>query len=235
MSVIWHDLECGAYDADLELWRELAARHDDPVLDVGAGTGRVTLELARRGHAVTALDRDPRLLEALARRAKGLRVETAVADARDFELERRFPLIIVPMQTIQLLEGTRGRASFLARGARHLEPGGVMAIAITETLEHYGPEDGLPLPDIREVDGYVYSSQPTAVREQGEVIVLERRRDTVAPTGRRSTEHDVIRLDQLTAGELEHEALDAGLRPVEVREIPATSDHVGSLVVVLGG
>ena len=37
--VVWHDLECGGYDADLPLWRELAADADGPVLDLGAGTG----------------------------------------------------------------------------------------------------------------------------------------------------------------------------------------------------
>ena len=132
MSVIWHDLECGAYDADLDLWRELAERYGSPVLDVGAGTGRVALELARRGHAVTALDRDPGLLEELERRGKGLPVQTAVADAREFELGRRFPLIIVPMQTIQLLQGARGRGQFLRRAARHLESAGALC-----SMAHY--------------------------------------------------------------------------------------------------
>ena len=55
---VWHDVECGGYAADLPLWRELAAREAGPVLDVGAGTGRVALDLARAGHDVTALDRD---------------------------------------------------------------------------------------------------------------------------------------------------------------------------------
>jgi hypothetical protein len=51
-EVVWHDLECGAYRADLPLWRELAARarFGSPILDVGAGTGRVALDLARAGH-----------------------------------------------------------------------------------------------------------------------------------------------------------------------------------------
>ena len=55
-AVAWHDVECGGYRADLPLWLELAAAAGGPVLDVGAGTGRVALELARAGHDVTALD-----------------------------------------------------------------------------------------------------------------------------------------------------------------------------------
>ena len=55
-EVVWHDLECGSYRADLPLWRDLAERHGDPILDVGAGTGRVSLDLAQAGHRVTALD-----------------------------------------------------------------------------------------------------------------------------------------------------------------------------------
>ncbi len=185
MSVIWHDLECGAYGEDLPLWRALAAEHGDPVLDVGAGTGRVALDLARAGHRVIALDRDPELLEALARRASGVDVTTVAADARDFELPERFPLIIVPMQTIQLLGGPDGRARFLACARRHLLPGGAVAIAIAEVLEPYEVTDGLPapLPDVREHDGVVYSSQPIAVRADHGGFVLERRRETVSPAG----------------------------------------------------
>ena len=95
-AVVWHDLECGSYRADLPLWRELAEAAGGPVLDVGAGTGRVALDLARRGHDVTALDLDPGLLAQLAVRGEGLPVRTAQADARDFDLGRRFALILVP-------------------------------------------------------------------------------------------------------------------------------------------
>ena len=60
--MIWHDVECGSYAADLPLWRELAAAAGGPVLDVGAGTGRVSVDLHRRGYDVHALDVDPALL-----------------------------------------------------------------------------------------------------------------------------------------------------------------------------
>ena len=79
-AVIWHDVECGAYDADLALWRELAAAAGGPILDVGAGTGRVALDLARHGHEVVALDSDPDAARRAAR--AGARETLAVDDGR---------------------------------------------------------------------------------------------------------------------------------------------------------
>ncbi len=235
MSAIWHDLECGGYVEDLELWRSLAHRSGGPVLDVGAGTGRVTLDLAKRGHEVTALDRDAGLLAELARRARGLNVETVLADARDFNLGRRFPLCLVPMQTIQLLPGTAGRAEFLRCASAHLEPGGLLAIAISETLDLYEVLDGVPapLPDMRELDGVVYASHPTAVRADGPGFVLERRRETITAEGQRTVEYDNVHLERLTASELEREGSAAGLAVAGREEIPANDDYVGSTVVML--
>jgi SAM-dependent methyltransferase len=235
VSVIWHDLECGGYRADLALWRELAAEHGDPVLDVGAGTGRVTLDLARRGHAVTALDRDPVLLAELERRAGGLAVSTVEADAREFALGWRFPLCVVPMQTIQLLGGAVGRAGFLRCAQAHLERDGLLAIAIAEVLELYEGQDGtpLPLPDMCEIEGIVYSSQPTAVRAEADTFVLERRRETITTAGMRSVDRDVVRLDRLSSEQLEHEAVAVGLQAAGRARIAPTSDHVGSSVVML--
>jgi SAM-dependent methyltransferase len=237
MSVIWHDLECGPYEEDLGLWRSLAAEYGDPVLDVGAGTGRVALDLARHGYRVTALDRDEELLSELADRARELDVETVLADARSFELGRRFSLCLVPMQTIQLLPGAEGRRDFLRCAQRHLEDDAVLAIAISESLESYEILDGAPgpFPDICELDGVVYSSQPTAVRIGADGFVLERRREKVTATGERTVEHNAIRLDRVTSAQLEREARAAGLRPVGRAEIPETSDYVGSSVVILRG
>ena len=53
LDVVWHDLECSGYDEDLPLWHALAAETGGPVLDVGAGTGRVSLELADAGVPVS--------------------------------------------------------------------------------------------------------------------------------------------------------------------------------------
>jgi SAM-dependent methyltransferase len=234
-SVIWHELECGSYTEDLQLWRALARGSGDPVLDVGAGVGRVTLELARHGHAVTALDLDRELLAQLAAAAGGMDVSTVVADARDFALETTFALCIVPMQTIQLLGGSGQRRAFLACAGRHLRPGGTLAIAIADELEPFDAEaDALvvaPLPDVCERDGVVYSSRPTAIRERDGGVVLERRRETVSAGGELTVERDEVALDIVSAETLEREGAEAGLRPSGRRQIPGTDDYVASVVV----
>ncbi len=234
-EVIWHDIECGTYTQDLAMWLEMTKQYGAPVLDIGAGTGRVALTLARAGHAVVAVDRDPALLVALAARAEGLPVETVAADARELSLGRRFPFCIVPMQTVQLLGGTAARTAFLARVRDHLEPGGTIALAITTTVEEFEWRDGdaLPLPDIVELDGTVYSSQPVAVRADGPVVVLERLRETILADGSRQTAEDRIELHRITATGLAAEGAAAGLQRAGVRIVPATDEHVGSEVVLL--
>jgi SAM-dependent methyltransferase len=233
-EVIWHDLECGSYVADLPFWRTLAARKGSPILDLGAGTGRVALDLARRGSRVVALDRDPRLLCELRRRAGDLEIKTVLADARAFSLEARFALCLVPMQMVQLLDGEAGRAAMLECVARHLQPGGMLAIAISPDLERWSAADGggIPLPDSCEQDGMLYFSQPTAVYVEGEDHVLERRRETVSPAGLRTVEMDRIRLEHVRASQLEQEGAACGLILAGRGNIPATPDYVSSEVVM---
>ncbi len=238
--VIWHDLECGSYREDLPLWRALAARHHGPVLDIGAGSGRVALELVRAGHEVIALDRDAVLLAALQERAHaaGLAgVTTICADACDFTLSDRVQLCIVPMQTIQLLHGADERARFLARARLAVRSGGVLALAIADRLEPFEVASGSPepLPDVGEFGGTVYSSRPLAVRPEDGRFILERRRETVTPTGDLLTETDLVGLAALDADALEAEGRAAGFTPAPREAVATTPDYVGSTVVMLDG
>lgn len=236
LDVVWHDLECGSYDADLEVWRALAGVAGGAILDVGAGSGRVALDLARRGHEVIALDRDPLLLEALAGRAGGLLVETICADATDFDLGREVPLVIVPMQTVQILGGPQARAAFLARARAHVGGRGHVAMAIADTREAVTDEISTPpLPDLREIDGVVYSSRPVAVVDEGDAVRIERLREVVDARGERTVTHDAVRLDDVTPAELEAQGAAAGFRVLPRLEVPENDEYLGATVVMLGG
>jgi hypothetical protein len=133
---------------------------------------------------------------------------------------------------LQLLPDADARVACLRSVAAALGPGGRFAAAILEDM----PEpDGAPppLPDVREVDGWVYSSLAVEAAVGPGEIVIHRLRQTVSPEGALSEEPNQVRIATFPAAQLEEEAAEAGLRPLGRHEIPATDIHVGSLVVML--
>ncbi|HEX7058975.1 MAG TPA: class I SAM-dependent methyltransferase [Solirubrobacterales bacterium] len=232
IDVIWQDVECGAYAADLKLWEELADQAHGRILDLGCGIGRVALHLARRGHSVTGLDSDSALLAAFSERIGELPADGALGDARQFELEAEFELTLGPMQLVQLFADKGERVACMRCVAAHLRPGGLAAFAIVEEMPD-SEAGAAPLPDVREIDGWVYSSLPLDATIDAGSIVVRRLRQIVSPTGELEEEGNEIRLSTLAAEELEREAGEAGLRAAGRRAIPPTEDHVGSTVVLL--
>jgi len=246
-AAIWHDVECGSYAADLPFWEELAERCGGPVLELGCGTGRVVLHLARRGYHVYGLDRDPELLAVLAERAAdfsltGVGEESAAgpepsvvpvqADARSFELADPVALALAPTHLLQLLSGPAERVECLRCVAAALRPGGLLAATILEEM----PEpDGAPppLPDVREVDGWIYSSLAIEAAIGPGEIVVHRLRQMVSPEGSLSEEPNEVRILTFAAATLESEAAAAGLTPAGRHEIAPTELHVGATVVLL--
>jgi SAM-dependent methyltransferase len=231
MNVVWHDLECGGYDADLALWLQIAAEADGPVLDVGAGTGRVAQALAAAGVAVVALDADPALLGALAQRYE--EIETVVADASTFDLTGRdFAAVIVPMQTLQLLDD---RAGFYRNARAAMRDGGLLAAALADALDGYSEEDGAlpPLPDMRERDGVIYSSRAVAVRDEADGAVIVRVREVVGRDGEHASEINEVKLRRVDAATVAGEAAPHGFAALPPRAVPQTEEYVGSEVVML--
>jgi len=235
-AAAWHDVECSLYDADLPLWRSLAHEHGGPVLDIGAGTGRVALDLAVQGHAVTAVDSEEDVVAACAERAaaRGLPVTALAADVRSLHLGITFPLAIMPMQVAQLMGSDAGRDEMLSAVLEHLRPGGVLAIALADPFEGVPAEDALPpLPDVLEIDGWVLSSTPIAVRPVDGAVAIDRRRQSVSPAGELTEEPATIVLDTVDPVGLQRRGRHAGYQVLARRSVSATRDYVGSAVVML--
>ncbi|MCE9576835.1 MAG: class I SAM-dependent methyltransferase [Deltaproteobacteria bacterium] len=141
-----HYADAGLYDhdyrnrrADVAWYRSLARRvlgGPGRILELGCGSGRVTLPLARDGHHVVGLDASAPMLARLeARReragALGRRIQPVAGDLRDFAIEPAgFPLVIAAFNVLEHLYTRVELALCLAAVERHLAPGGRFAFDV---------------------------------------------------------------------------------------------------------
>ncbi len=129
----FYDLEYGHKEDDLPFYLDLADACGGPVLEIGAGTGRVTFEIARAGFDVWGIDDSAKMLAIAAKKAKTLRPEIRgkihlhQADMRQFDLPKRFPLCIIPFRTFLHNLTQPDQLATLQAIRRHLLPGGILA------------------------------------------------------------------------------------------------------------
>jgi SAM-dependent methyltransferase len=124
------------HTADLAFYVSLAARCRGPLLELGAGTGRVTRALLRAGASVHAVDQSAAMLEharerlaKLPQAARG-RVTWQRADLRRLRLRKRFGLVIAPFNLFMHLYTRPDIEAALATIKRHLRPGGRFAFDV---------------------------------------------------------------------------------------------------------
>jgi SAM-dependent methyltransferase len=117
---------------DLNFWLDLANRQGGPVLELGCGSGRVLVPLAQHGYRVYGLDRDAAMLVYLHSRIPEKQrsfIHVWQADLAQFRLNKTFPLILLPCNTLSTLSIQERNASFKCI-YQHLAPGGVFAASI---------------------------------------------------------------------------------------------------------
>ncbi|MET0339551.1 MAG: class I SAM-dependent methyltransferase [Polyangiales bacterium] len=126
----YYDLAYKRRRHDVRFYAEVARRVKGPVLELGAGTGRVALALAQQGSEVVAVEK----VAAMRKRAKdkcarlsreaAARVTLRAGDLRSVRLGRKFPLVIAPFNVFMHLYTRRDLERAFATVRQHLAPGG---------------------------------------------------------------------------------------------------------------
>lgn len=133
-----------------------AAQHcGGPILELGCGDGRLTIPLARAGYAVAGVDvSHPMLIRcrrrlAAERATVAERVSLLEADATTLDLaDARFPLIIIPFNVLILMAERPRQRALLDVAARHLAPGGRLALDVMNPLVLSLGGDSSPQPSM---------------------------------------------------------------------------------------
>lgn len=127
-------------DGDVDFYLELAREAPGPVLELGCGTGRVVLPLARAGVHTTGLDLSQSMLDVAAARLAKQPAEAArragfvLGDMTDFDLGRQFGLVIIAFRSFMMLTSPQEQRRCLIAARRHLVPGGTLAIDLFDPL-----------------------------------------------------------------------------------------------------
>lgn len=126
-----YDLQYRRYRDDIPHYLRLAADHGGPILELGAGTGRLSVELAKAGHEVVGLEVSDEMLgqaqQHATREGVAGRLTLVAGDMREFDLGRRFPLVLAAFNTLMHLHTVADQDRTFSCIARHLEEGGAFA------------------------------------------------------------------------------------------------------------
>lgn len=161
LPIVYDNVPAYINRRDVAFYVDEAHDESGSVLEVGCGTGRILLPIARAGQTIAGLDASPQMLQRCeakvreeANAVRG-RVSLHEGDARTFDLGRHFDLVIAPFRVVQHLTTIDDQLGFLDSVARHLAPGGrlafdvfnpnFIALAAADGTEHEDtPETSLP-------------------------------------------------------------------------------------------
>jgi SAM-dependent methyltransferase len=131
----------GAYAAkkdlvDVPFYVELAKRVGGPVLEIACGTGRVLLPIARTGLEIHGVDNSTAMLRVLKQQLTSEpqevreRIHLYEGDMRQFRLDRKYPLAIIPFRPMQHMQTVEDQVNALTTAAFHLREGGILAFDV---------------------------------------------------------------------------------------------------------
>ncbi|MBI3158807.1 MAG: class I SAM-dependent methyltransferase [Chloroflexi bacterium] len=208
-------LHHAGYDEDLPYWLALARRHANQALELGCGSGRVLLALARAGIAVFGIDNDPAALAILRRAAQPARPALLQADFTTLPLGGRFSFIFMPCNTYSTLDSA-ARNRLLGRLRACLAPGGVFAASLPNpaalaSLTESEPEEEETFLHPRTGNPVQLSSGWARAADE---LVITWHYDHLLPDGRVERLTAAVRHQPLTAQQLRAEMEAHGFRVI---------------------
>ena len=162
------------------------------MLELGCGTGRVLLHLARQGHAVTGVDNAPEMLARLEAKLKAASKQHIAAaprllraDMREFALDQTYRLALMPFNTFMHLLAPEDQAAALTCIRRHLQPGGAFALDMPNPGEAYAAqEQGLTLErTFMDGENTVQQFSSVIVERSAQLAWITWLYDSIAPDG----------------------------------------------------
>jgi SAM-dependent methyltransferase len=124
---------------DIPFYCLAARRYGDPVLELGCGTGRITLAIAEAGYRIVGLDISGKMLEravekrAAVRREARERMQLVQGDMTEFELGEKFRTILIPFRPFQHLLETEQQMACLDCARKHLAQNGRLIVDFFQT------------------------------------------------------------------------------------------------------
>lgn len=137
-----YDLEY-VHDYDVPFWLALAQREGGPVVEWGAGTGRIAFPLAEAGFEVTAVEVSEKIVEK--GRSKAGNVGWVCGDMKNASLGEQYKLAVCAFNSFLCLTSLEDALTFLHNAREHLEPGSLLGIEVSAfTPEELAEEPGGP-------------------------------------------------------------------------------------------
>ncbi|MFN2245059.1 MAG: class I SAM-dependent DNA methyltransferase [Anaerolineae bacterium] len=128
----FYDPDLGDWDVDIRMYEQFAARCGSPILELGCGTGRVLLPLARQGYRITGIDASAEMLEQarakIAANELTGRVTLVRQEMGELELKERFNMAFLALNSFAHLHTTDEQLAALAQIRLHLKPGGLLIV-----------------------------------------------------------------------------------------------------------
>jgi SAM-dependent methyltransferase len=221
----FYDLENVDFTEDLPFWADLAREHGAPILELGCGTGRVLLHLAREGFEVTGVDSSAEMIARARHRIElqktiAGRIQIVEGDFSNLKLGKTYPLILLPYNTFAHMTTDSGLRATLGVIASHLTPDGRFILVLPNPIPIFGSSpEGLVLErTFRDEERNLSIQQFSSLRldrvaQLGHIVWLY---DEIDSTGRVTRTSVPMTLRYFFPNELRALFEQSGLRPLHL-------------------